>query len=211
MLKMADKQNKDEIATYRSKIIDMDNQFFYLDYPIHIETDTTVFVPINEPLKVQFIKDGVANEFQTKVDRRVKIPMPALALPLPENDQIVRIQRREFVRVETNADVAVHLEDSSIPPFTTVTDDISGGGASIVIPPTIELNEKQPLSLYLVLRSSSLHYDYIKTRAEIVRFRFINNVQMMSVKFHLDSDNDQQKIIHYCFDQQREKRQQGLI
>ncbi|TKH10963.1 hypothetical protein FC678_13390 [Peribacillus simplex] len=50
---------------------------------------------------------------------------------LPEAETFVKIQRRQYVRLDVSLDTAIHPEHSELPPFRALTEDISAGGASI--------------------------------------------------------------------------------
>lgn len=198
-----------ELENYTCKIVDIDDEHFYIDLPIHQETRRTARFAVGETILAQYTKNGVAHEFRAKILERVNKNVPALKLKIPAEDEINRIQRREYVRVETDVDVAVHALDESFAPFTSVTKDLSGGGAKIYNPPET-LEEKQKLQLYLVLPIQN-QYEYIKTEAEVVRLHEENQVKTMSVKFLMDEEMNRQKIIQYCFHIQRRNRQLGLI
>lgn len=210
-LRLSSNLKTDGQDIYRCKIIDRDDRYLYIDYPINVNTKKVVFVPVNEYVVVNYVVNGVANEFISTIAKRVELTVPALAINLPEEEEIKRIQRREFVRVETAVDVAMHFPKSSYTPIISVTYDISGGGAAVIMPPNIKMAQEQDVKLYLVLHSLSLGYEYIKIDAEIVRFHTIEKVNIVSLKFNFVSNQEQQKIIHYCFDKQREDRQQQLL
>ncbi|MGM0887695.1 MAG: PilZ domain-containing protein [Bacillota bacterium] len=54
-----------------------------------------------------------------------------MQLLLPEAETFVKIQQRQFVRLDVTLDTAIHPEHSEFTPFRTLTEDISAGGASI--------------------------------------------------------------------------------
>lgn len=204
--------DSNEWNSHRCKIIDRDNKYVYIDYPINNKTNKTMQLSTNDYITISFVKKGIVYEFHSIVEKRINLTVPALAILLPEAEEIKRIQRRDFVRVKSDVDIAVHFSDGSTPPLVSVTQDISGGGASVVIPPnTKPLFQKQPITVYLILHSITVPYEYIKIDAEIVRFHTNNDIHSMSLKFFFNSDRNQQKIINYCFDKQREKRKLGLI
>lgn len=201
----------DETDVYKCQIIDKDEQYLYLDYPINIKTNKSMFIRVNETITVDYVENEIAYKFNSSIAKHVKLAVPALAIPLPEKDETIKIQRREFVRIKTNADVAIHFQNESFPPLTSVTYDISGGGVAVIVPPNVQMDEKQNLTLYLVLHFETNHYEYIKVEAKFIRFQMHGKVNTASLKFLLNSERDQEKIINYCFAMQRKKRKQGLI
>ncbi|HLR70175.1 MAG TPA: flagellar brake domain-containing protein [Pseudogracilibacillus sp.] len=195
---------------YRSKIIDKDHKYLYIDYPIDMKTNKSVFIPIKQQMNVTFIKDGVPYQFSSQLISTVQLAVPALLIAAPELEDLKRVQRREFVRIEAMVDAAVHCPKGSFSPFTTVTQNISGGGAAIITPPIIDFHHEQMVRLYLVLKSKTSDFTYIKTMAKIVRVYLRGNKNVISVKFHFEHKNNQEKIINFCFTTQREQRKQKM-
>lgn len=192
---------------YRCKIIDFIDDLIAIDHPINIQTNKSIMLPKGTNLIVNYVDDGYIYEFPTTIEQRTTINIPSLLIKHPAKDEIRRIQRREFVRVQTDVDIAVHCPNRTFTPFTTVTSDISGGGALIIIPPTkVDLRPKQKVELYFVLRYDDELYKYIHTTAEIVLVRQINAVKTFSVKFLLPSEHIREQIINYCFHVQRKRQ-----
>ena len=54
-----------------------------------------------------------------------------MKLHYPGDEYVMKIQRRQYVRVETAVDIAIHPYNGEFVPFTAVTDDISAGGALV--------------------------------------------------------------------------------
>lgn len=200
--------HKKEKEKYLSKIIDMDEQFLYVNNPRN--QPTSMLKEIGE-VTVDYVQNGVPYKFKSQIVKHVELTVPALVIKIPAREDIKKIQRREFVRIQTDVDVALHFPNSSTSPIVSVTYDISGGGASVIVPPKTEISDEQHVAVYFVLHSSSIDYEYIQADAEIIRFHTFEKVNTVSLKFLFISDRDQQKIINYCFDKQREKRKQELI
>lgn len=203
-------RNEEDPFNYRCNIIDMEQDVLYIDYPVNIETSRTVFLPLNEPFYVSFIKGTAVYQFESEVVERVKKVVPALKITVPSKEKFRKIQRRSYVRVETTADISIHCPEESFSPFTTVTKDLSGGGARLVIPNSlsnVQFIDDQKLLVYLVLRFSPEQYEYIETSARVVRINDAVNPLEVSIAFQLENRHDEEKIIQYCFQVQREARQ----
>ncbi|WP_337020382.1 flagellar brake protein [Oceanobacillus massiliensis] len=202
-----------EIHEYHCKIVEKNKKYFMIDYPIHSKTKRTAHLKKGTFISVTFIgNDQAIYQFTSKIADKVKMNIPALAITIPENEDIKRIQRREYVRIETSVDIAVHSADKLFAPFTTVTSDISGGGMAIVVPKNIqlEINSKADVWLPLPMQNSEYHYVYGQT--EIVLIREVNNrVNLVSLKFNSIGQADRQKIVRFCFEKQREARQKERI
>lgn len=204
--------NHNEIEQYRCKLIDKNNQYLYIDYPVHDKTLKTLFVPNNKTFHVTYRVNQNVYRFRSYVVKRMKASIPTLVIYLPHKQEHERIQRREYVRIQTSVDTAIHCPNHSFAPLTTVTADISGGGLSVFINDTI-FQDNQSVQVRLVLNMMSGHFYYILAEAAFIRYKRIegSNVQTASLMFTSISKNDRQQIIHYCFEKQREERKKELI
>lgn len=193
---------------FRSKIIDIREKHIFISFPKELRIDD-----INKEQKcsVSYVENELPHHFETIIAGAVKGEVPALGLVRPEKEDINRIQRREFVRIQTDVDIAIYFHNSNIEPIVTVTQDISGGGLRVVLPHELPVESGQVVDLYFVLKSSEREYEYVYSKAEIIRTHVNNGVHSASLKFLMENDQDRQKIISFCFDIQREKRKQGLV
>ena len=198
-----DKDLSNDSEKYKSKIIDIGLDFVMIDYPTHIESGETAFFLDGTQLLISFT-DKMKNSyfFKTEVNGRRIEGVPMLELSYPGDDQVIQIQRREFVRTEAALDVAV-LKNGK---FTKlVTEDISAGGLGLNLSGTA-YNEKDHLSLLIVLPFKNKEMKYIRTEAEIIRISVMSNREVASVKFKEISLSDRQRILRFCFKQELKMR-----
>lgn len=200
------KQSHQEKKTYRSKVIDRRLNEIMIAYPTSQGIEK---FPIKENslLTIEFIDKGSVFKFETKVLRIEKDPIQSFVIRKPDKHELTKIQRRQYVRIRDNVDLAVHSPENRFPPFTSVTVDISGGGLAMIVPRDLEIFDGEIVKLYIVLKSSYSDFVYIKTKAEVIRSVIINEVRQVAVRFHLIHEQDRQKIIKYCFEKQREALQ----
>lgn len=192
---------------YYSKIIDMKENYIILDNPVHKATRKTIYFPVGTFFNLSFVGDDQAvYEFSSKIAARLKLKFPALAVPMPKLEDLHRIQRREFVRVDAIVDVAVHRKDKYNRAFTTVTSDISGGGLSLILPKKESLEMDEVVDIWLSLGFISGTYHYIHTSAKVVFIQSKDGIRSASVKFESIKTQEQQLIVSYCFEKQREMR-----
>lgn len=207
LLTLEYKKSGQDLEEYHCKIIDKNEQYLIIDYPIHKKTKKTAFFPVGTFFSASYLGDDKAvYQFRTNIVKRVKLNVPAIAITLPKKEEISRIQRREFVRINATVDIAVHSPDQSFKPFTTVTLDISGGGLSVVMPNRIDLEMGEILDIWLALGFKTGEYDYPKMRAQVVFTNNRNNVNTSSIQFLSINQKDQQMIVRYSFEKQREAR-----
>ncbi|MCP3738710.1 flagellar brake protein [Rossellomorea sp. BNER] len=140
------KSNKDK---YKCKLVELEGERFFIDYPIHMKTEKTVFLLNKTRLKVSFVyNDKTAYFFETEVVGRVKKKIPMIELHFPGEQELVKIQRRQFVRVETAIDACVIAEKGKIP---TITDDISAGGCTVILRENETFDMEEDVRVLLVV------------------------------------------------------------
>lgn len=210
-LSVTDPQTRVE-TKYRCKIIEKNEHYLFIDYPVNEKTKRTSILPKGTYMQSSYIgNDQSVYSFTTKVIAKVNITIPALAIRIPKKTDIKRIQRREYVRIETAVDVSVHHTQDSIKVFTTVTSDISGGGMSIILPTAKTLCENDNLNLWIVLQMHNGKFHYIYSQSKVVRvITDKSSIHTASIKFETISKQDQQAIIQFCFEKQRELRTKEL-
>ncbi|MFD2045881.1 flagellar brake protein [Ornithinibacillus salinisoli] len=197
---------------YKCKVIEKSDTLLIIDYPINIATKKTTVLRKGTQLEVSYVgEDNSVYSFTSIIKGKHKLNVPALSLEIPEKHDISRVQRRQYVRVDTAVDLAVHSLDQSFPSFSTVTTDVSGGGLSFIIPNGVKVNENMKASVWMVLPMNSGEYQYICVEGEVVRLiDHTNTAQTASLKFNAITKQSQQNIIRYCFEVQREQRQKEL-
>lgn len=205
MITLANNLNTDGPKTYRSKVIDLNETEMMIDYPMNKEEYIGLPIQVNHIVEIEYIAQGSVMKFPANVKRIVESPLLAFVIDRPTSNIITKIQRREYVRINIDVDVAIHSISETFAPFTTVTRDISGGGMAVVTPGQISLINNEVVDVYFVLKSRYSDIQYIKTEAEIIRTTFLNELQHTSLRFNFDDERKRQTVIKYCFEIQREK------
>jgi c-di-GMP-binding flagellar brake protein YcgR len=197
---------------FRCKVVDINKNHVFIDYPVHIKTKKTTSFRLGTHVIAEYLgSDQSVYRFKTVIKDKRKGKIPTLVFVLPKEDEIERIQRRQYVRIETAVDVAVHSLNHRFSPFTTVTADLSGGGLSIVVPKRVSLEENDKITLTLVLPMHSGSYHYLDLSGEIVRIiQNESSANTASIKLVKLSEQDKQVIIRFCFEKQREARQKEM-
>lgn len=200
-----------EVEKYHCKIIDRTENELIIDYPIHALTKKTKFFTTGSSFAASYVGDEDAvYQFSTEIMGRVKLNVPGIIISMPDQGEIDRVQRREFVRVNAAVDVSVHSLDQTFTPFTSITSDISGGGLSIITTEPSRFKLGQKLDIWLALPLKTERIEYINNIAQVVFIQSKNKVDTISVKFSSLNQQEQQKIISFCFEKQREARKKEL-
>lgn len=190
----------EESEKFRSKVIDIGEDYVMVDYPTNMKTGRTAFILDGTQLFVSFTdKMKISYAFNTEVRGRVMKEVPMLKLVYPGDDKLIKIQRREFVRVETSIDVAV-LKDGDYHQF--VTEDISAGGIAIKLTEPTLFNKDDIVSLLIVLPFSNSETKYIRTDAKIIRIWEKTDKKIASLQFDNIGINERQLFVKFCFEMQ---------
>ncbi|MEK6454587.1 flagellar brake protein [Caldifermentibacillus hisashii] len=209
-----EKVNDDQFQRYKSKIMDFDEDTISIDYPVELHSNRMLYVMNGEQLKISFVEEESeqAYQFITMVIGKRKETIPLLVLSCPKQEDIVRIQRREFVRINYAIDVAVHPLYNEFAPFNTITNDISAGGASIFVPKNIPISQHQEILCWFVLPRRSGEYHYLKFTCEVVRIIDYNETRkILSLKFLNNSQKQEQILLQFCYEAQVALRKKEIM
>lgn len=204
--------DSDQKLRYKSKVLDYERTFIYIDFPVDEQTRKPSFFMEGTEFRIWFAgKDNAVYSFETQILGKVDRGIPMLVLKDPGKESYLRIQRREYVRVETALDVAVHPKKRGSQPFTTVTMDVSGGGAALVLQPNHKLKDKELLNLWIAIPFRVGGIEYVNTEAEIIRIIDDKTPIKCSCQFINIDEGDRQKMIRYAFEKQLERNRKERI
>jgi c-di-GMP-binding flagellar brake protein YcgR len=195
---------------YRCKVADIEENRIYIDYPIDIQTNRTVFLLNSQSLDIIFIdKKQNAFKFRTQVAGRIKKEIPLIILELPEKEKIEKIQRRQFVRVETTVDAALRFNESDIH-IPTVTTDISAGGCAVILPVDSAPVKHEHGEGIFVLPMQTGDYHYLRLAFKVIRSWEEAGNRKVSLQFKQIQEKDQQLLIRFCFIRQLQQRKKQV-
>jgi c-di-GMP-binding flagellar brake protein YcgR len=206
-------KNSDQVEKYKCRLVDRKDKEFYIDYPLSIDTNRTVFLLDGTQLNATFVGPDGSSVFlfETEIKGRIKKNIPMLILSYPGNENLIKIQRRQYVRIETAIDIAVHPLDFEFSPFTAISDDISAGGTSFLIPIDSDLRQGMNVQIWMVLVVQNGEYHYMKLQGKIARIIEFNETRYkVSLQFVDITSQETQLLLRFCFDRQLEIRRKGL-
>ncbi|WP_309144644.1 flagellar brake domain-containing protein [Bacillus sp. EB600] len=206
------KSSEDE-EKFRCRLVDIRDNEFYIDYPISLTTNRAAFLLDGTQLKVTFVgNDGSSIYlFESEINGRIKKNIPMLILTYPGNNHLIKIQRRQYVRVETAVDIAIQPLEFEFAPITTITDDLSAGGAAVLIPKEVTIKTGMRIVAWLVLIMQNGDYHYMKLQSRIVRIiSFSDTRNKVSIQFLDVSNQERQLLLRFSFERQLEAKKKGL-
>lgn len=194
-----------ERGKYKSKIIDFRSDYIFIQEPVNLETLRPHKLKEDGLFIITVIAGNQLYKFKSHLAGTTDSPVSMAIFKLPSPSAIETIQRRSYFRIEAAIDVAVHPENESLSPFTTVTSDLSGGGMSFIIPQHVSLEAGMHLQFHLVLPMETGELAYARTGAEVVRvIERKGKILVAATKFTGISSDDRQSIMQYCYARQRQ-------
>ncbi|MCL1631845.1 flagellar brake domain-containing protein [Sporolactobacillus sp. CPB3-1] len=210
ILEATDDEKK--VVHYRCKLAECKENALLIDYPIEEETGKTPVFLNGSSFTAIYVYEGQVFRFPTTFVQRISGQVPLMLMSFAGEESMEGIQRRNYVRVETIVDAAIHSMDDAFQPFTTVTQDIGGGGALIVVPEDSKIKPEDHIMIWLSLPMASGQCVYVKLQAQVIRLFTDRNTNgnRATIKFLPQSERDRQPIIRFCFEKQLESRKKLL-
>ena len=198
----------ERVEKFRCKVVEQKDNILYIDYPINIETKKTAFLIDGSEFRATFrTEDKQSFAFNTEVIGRKAGNIPMIMLHCPQDDEFIKIQRREYVRVETPVDVAVQFQDNK---YQLVTADISAGGIALILKGTEAFKDGDDIKLTIVLPFANGDVNYVVTEATVVRIFEKEDKTIATIQLTDTDDIDQQHIVRFCFERQLVNRRKEL-
>ncbi|KSU63489.1 pilus assembly protein PilZ [[Bacillus] enclensis] len=200
--------HNDTPEKYRCRVVESEEDGIFIDYPIHTKTGKTIFMMNGTQLKASFVyNEQTVLMFESEVLGRKISKIPMVHIHYPGEDKLVKVQRRQYVRVETNADISLYYGDEYHP---AVTEDISAGGCAVRMN-GIEIEQGARISMIIVLTMQTGECHYLEIMGSLIRVWERNNKKIASIQFLNLSETQRQVIMRFCFEKQLELRKKGLL
>lgn len=199
---------KERVEKFRCRIVEKQNNFIFIDYPVNVYTNKVAFLVDGMQLRGTYsttTKEHYA--FNTEVLGRRAGNIQMILLSCPPKEEFIKIQRREYVRIETPVDVAIEFENQY---YQFVAEDISAGGTAIHIKSPVGFKDGDQVKVVIVLPFANGDISYVETEAIIVRVFERDGIQIASIQFTDTDDVDKQHIVRFCFERQLQFRKKEL-
>lgn len=166
---------------------------------------TPIAVKKGDKINVYFTTERAAYEFESTVLQRIKKPIYFILIEEPE--ELKRIQRRDYFRLDLDGVIRLHKEkkDGSVMKKEAQLLDVSGGGVQIKTKKEfaegdiIKLSFKNLLNLNELIKGEVVR----KSKDDFKTYRY-------GIKFIDIKQGEREKIIQWIFSLQRQLRKKGL-
>lgn len=198
-----EEQSKQE---FRARVADVEDNYYAIEVPIHEKTGQLKRLYTGDFIYAYFISEGgVKNYFNTTVLGFKEDTIKLVIIKKPDPELITKVQRRNYLRVPAELEVAVELAGGIR--MLGVTEDLSGGGLSFLCDNTHPLHAKDELSCWLLMHFKNDAIQHVKFECEVIRVKSLEiNKQLVMASITDIHNVDRQKIIKYCFERQLELR-----
>ncbi|MEG0471311.1 MAG: flagellar brake domain-containing protein [Solibacillus sp.] len=196
------------IEKFRCRIVEQQDNIIFIDYPVNVLTKKVAFLLDGAQFRVTFSTSAKENyAFNTEVLGRKGGNVQMIKLLCPPKSEFLKIQRREYVRIETPVDVAIEFNQQF---YQFRAEDISAGGTAIHIKSSVSFKDGDRVKAVVVLPFANGDMSYVETDAIIVRIFERDDIQIASVRFTDTDDVDKQHIVRFCFERQLQFRKKEL-
>lgn len=197
-----------EEKKYTSRVEDIDDTKLTVAMPY--DKGVPIIPYSGEQVFGQVITRNCAYKFVSSFIQPMHDPIPVWVLKKPP--VVERFQNREFVRVKVTRPIVVHpLDDEgSVQPLvTTNTVDISGGGVCFVIFEPLKVGNRVTLDI-----DNLPDMELMRIMGEVVRCQSVEvagvELYHVGVKFLALTEVEQNKLVKYVFELQRQHLKMGL-
>jgi len=202
-----------------SRIVDREPDHLFFEVPLRADGTPSMTLELADNVRISYVEsDRAYCYFDASIVHLVHIEGTlCAAIPVPAEDAVTRVQRREFarmtalvhVRVQRAADEArcrgaLRAECMSL--------DVSGGGMSFFTKQAIDLLPGDDVELSFVLPGEPRDSGVVSAKGAVVRCeeQVSRERVVYSLRFTRLSPADQRRIVQYVFKKQIEFRQRGL-
>lgn len=205
-MQVASLDEEESKKQYKTRIADVSAENIAVEVPMDEKTGRLKRLEVGDQISAHFVSgDGVKNFFETEVIGHHTDVVRLVVLRRPDADAVTRVQRRTFLRVPATLEIACRLGEHL--QFLAMTEDVSGGGLSIVCDGHIPIKAADVLACWLLLHYRNGAIEHVPFKAEVIRTKPLETGrQLAMMRFSDIAAVEQQKIIRYCFERQFEIR-----
>lgn len=191
---------------YKSRIADVSESAIVMEVPLNEKTGRLKKLYMGDELSAYFVSQGgVKNYFTTSVTGFREDVIRLVEIRKPEPEAITQVQRRSFLRVPAELEIAVKFSEQL--QFVALTEDVGGGGISFICDGYIPLGVNSPISCWVLVPYKNGAIEHVPLKGEIVRVKKLESgKQLAMVRFMEITDRDRQKLIRFCFERQMDFR-----
>lgn len=202
-------------GTYQTRITQLRSSSIHTETPINITTRLPHHFERGTRIVAHYsVLDGVPCSFQSMV--LGSDSSTGLIISMPSEDNIVRQQRREFVRVPFSGSVDIvymHPETKEILRATCTIRDVSAGGMRFAIPSSFPIRKGDAIGMSFNVPMDGGQQHLIHVKGWILRLTGMigqADRKLCSVKYFELTNADQQRLVQFAFKRQIEMKERTV-
>jgi len=194
------------LEEYKSRVADEDEQSLCIEFPLNVKSGRLKRLKAGDTLAAHFITNtGVKHFFDTEVTGFTSGDIPLVKISRPQEEDMTKIQRRNFFRIMIEVDIAVKTESGQ--KYIFKTDDISGGGISFIIEKNENFEMGQLLNCWVTLPYRNGNIEHATFVGEVLRVKELETKRKLVMMQFVDIvEQERQRIIRFLFAKQIELR-----
>ncbi len=188
---------------HKARIADINSESIAMEIPINVKSGKYKRLYTGDQLSIYYLTgDGVKNYFNSEVlGFREEKEIRLVVIKSPDPEQITKVQRRSYLRVPADLEIAVKLQDKL--QVTAVTEDVGGGGVSFICDQYVPIKNKELIQCWLLVHYKNGAIDHVPFTAQVVRIKALETGKQLVMCSYVEiADYERQKIIRYCFERQ---------
>lgn len=203
---IASSDEEEAAIEHKSRIADEQEDGLLIEIPINEKTGRYKRLFLGDELSVYFISDdGIKNYFDSHVTGFKEDRVKLVKIRKPDPERITKVQRRSFLRVPAELEIAVKMPNHAR--FVCLTDDVGGGGISFICEGKWPVSAEQDLECWLLVPFRNGSIEHASFKAVVVRvIELESGRKQVMIKYVSIIDSERQKVIRYCFEKQLEYR-----
>ncbi|MDX9871945.1 MAG: PilZ domain-containing protein [Clostridia bacterium] len=202
------RERQEKTERYPTNVQDITDQGIYLTSPA--KGGFIFRLPEGMTVKVFFSNQLAGYSFNAQVRRNENGTIPMLVLNHPE--KVVKIQKREYVRVPYALDVQLSWTDSEQKEYalTCKSRDISAGGILLVVKKRLPLAKDNVVQLKFTVSGKEYQATGQIVKNEIERGSG-GAFYTLGIKFTSLQENEKNSLVQSVFQRQIELKKKGLL
>lgn len=205
-MQIASSDDEEAALVYKARIADLTDDEMFIEVPLHEGTGRLKRLFLGDEISAYYMtQEGVKHYFNSHVLGFKEDAVRLIRIRKPDPDSITKIQRRHFLRVAAELEIAVKLSGNVR--FIGITDDVGGGGISFMVDSRWSIEQGTELDCWLLVPYRNGSVDHSLFTAEVVRVKTLDNGKhQVMAKFSKIMDSERQRIIRFCFERQLDYR-----
>lgn len=205
-IQVASGDDEEAHKEYKTRVADLSEHYISIEIPISEQTGRFKKLYVGDELSVYYVAEGgIKNYFNSYVLGFKEDVVRLVVIKRPADEEISRVQRRNFLRVPAELEMAIKMESGL--QFVARTEDVGGGGISFLCDGKLGIKAGEKAECWLLIQYKNGSVDHVPFKAELVRSKTLESGrQLIMIKFSEILDGERQKIIRYCFERQLDFR-----